>query len=157
MTAMDVFEHYAAGEDVLDEIRTKIERRRLMAGGCTSQSFDCDGGRSSGDASMKLLDYMDNIAALEKQLKREERKRASDRACCVYLAEMLPEQLGQLMIYRYLDGMTIRSCAEAIHYSESHVRRLLSDAETFCRNIELTWWDGIHVPVTVIRHAPTDI
>ncbi len=151
MTAMDVFEHYAAGEDVLDEIRTKIERRRQMASGCTSQSFDCDGGRSSGDASMKLLDYMNNVAALERQLATVARKRASDRACCVYLAEMLPALQGKLMMLRYLDGKTIRSCAEIVHYSESHVRRLLNDAEELCRRIELTWWDGIHVPVTVIR------
>lgn len=151
MTAMEMFEHYAAGEDALDEIRTKIERRRQMAGGCTSQSFDRAGDRSSGDASMRLLDYMNNIDALQKQLTHEESKRASDRACCVYLAEMLPEHLGQLMILRYLDSKTIRACANALHYSESHIRRLLNDAEDMCRNIELIWWDGIHIPVTVIR------
>lgn len=157
MTAMEMFEHFVAGEDVLDEIRTKIERRRQIAAGCTSQSFSSGGGRSSGDASMKLLDYMNNIETLERQLADEERKRACDRACCVYLAEMLPEVYGQLMIFRYLDGKTIRACADATHYSESHIRRLLNEAEAMCRDIELTWWDGIHIPVTVIRHARSDL
>lgn len=156
MTAMEMFEHYVSGEDTLDEIRTKIERRRQIAAGCTSMSFS-SGGRSSGDASMKLLDYMNNIETLERQLIDEERKRACDRICCVYLAEMLPEMYGQLMIFRYLDGKTIKACAEAMHYSESHIRRLLNEAETMCRNIELTWWDGIHIPVTVIRHTQSDM
>jgi len=157
MTAMELFKHYAVGEDVLDEIRTKIERRKQMASGCTSQSFSSGGSRSSGDASMKILDYMNNIEALERQLADEERKRASDRACCVYLAELLPEKHGHLMILRYLDGKTIRACADTTHYSESHIRRLLNEAESMCRDIELTWWDGIHIPVTVIRHTRSDM
>lgn len=152
MTAMEIFEHYAAGEDVLDEIRTKIERCRQIASGCTSQSFDCGGRRSGSNASMKLLDYMNGIDELQKQLIREERKRASDRACCVYLAEMLPAPFGRAMILRYLEGMTIEGCADAMFYSETHTRRILKEAEALCMCIEITWWDGIHTPIAVMRH-----
>lgn len=158
MTAMDVFERYAAAEAELMEIQEKIDRRHALATGTTARPLSHDGGsRGSGDASVRLLDYMGNIEDLEKQKADRERMRDNDRACCMYLAEMLPPMMASIMTRRFLEGKSQRTCAEETGYSVTSIRRLQRHAEGILREIVLIQWDGNHIPIVAIPDGSANI
>ena len=158
MNGLDVFKRYAAADGELRKIKERIKRRRALAEGCTSRPPSPDGGsRSSTDASMRLLDYMSDIEQLQAELEERSAQRERDRACCVYLADMLPTNLGSLMLLRYIEGKSVQACATASAYSVTHTRRLLREAEDICRRMELTLWDGNHIPIVAMTQGPTDM
>lgn len=158
MTALDVFKRYAAATAELRRIQEMIDRREAMATGATARPLTNDGGsRGSGDASMRLLDYCANRDELEDRKRQRIAMRDSDMACCVYLAEVLPPEMGSIMTRRYLEGKRQCDCADAMHYSLSTIRRLQRNAEDMCRRIILTQWDGNHIPVIAILDGDTDM
>lgn len=151
VTGLDVFQRYAAAEAEIRAIDEKIERRRALISGATARPLSPDGGsRGGGDASMRLLDYMANMEEMETERAQRVRMRENDRACCVYLAEMLPRLEAEMAMMRYLDGKTLKSCAKALNYSETTARRILQDLNAMLRCIYLTFWDGEHIPVVAI-------
>lgn len=148
MTALDIFIRAKAAPGEIRMLEEKIERRRALQTSCTSKPLSGDaGGRSSDDASMRLLDYMSDIEDMEHALKARKRQSDADRACCVYLAEMMPDPYGGILTRIYLDGLTQRGCAESLHYSATHIRRMIPEAESFARRMTILLWDGEHAPV----------
>ena len=99
---------------------------------------------------MRLVDYMADLERLEQDLTQLVEQKERDKACCLYLAEGMPEHLGKAMLLRYIDGLPVKLCAEQMNYSVQHYRRLLHDAEEFSRRMELTVWDGNHIPIIAI-------
>lgn len=159
MTALEVFERvFAADSDIMD-IQGKIDRRYALVTGTTARPLSQNTGSSggSGDASMRLLDYMGNVEDLEAKLNDRKVMKENDLACCVYLLEMLPANLAGVMSRRYLEGKSQRTCADELGYSVTSIRRMQKEAEGICRQITLTWWDGKHIPVTAIPDSLADI
>jgi len=159
VTALEVFERFQAADDALSEIQDKIDRRRALATGTTARPLSQNAGSSggSGDASMRLLDYMGTVEELQQQLEDRKAMKENDLACCVYLLEMLPANLAGVMSRRYLEGKSQRTCGEELGYSVTTIRRMQQEAEGICRQIQLTWWDGEHIPVTVMPDGLSDI
>ncbi len=147
MTALEVFERCARADNDIARIEEKIERRRALAMGCTAKPADSQGGGGSKDASMKLVDYMADLEALEDELQKRKNRKAMDIGCAVYLAEQLPDTMGSIMVRCFLCGQVLRDVAGDLGYSMSHIKRMKREAEQACRNIRITWWDGEHVPV----------
>ena len=106
---------------------------------------------------MRLLDYMSNVEDLEQKYSARQRMKENDLACCVYLLEILPPNLAGVMSRRYLEGKSQTICGEELGYSVTTIRRLQREAEEICRKIQLTWWDGNHIPVTAIQDSLADI
>ena len=147
MNALDVFRAYAQDGERMAELEEKIRRREAVAAGGTRPVAQDGGGRSSRDASMRLLDYVDNVEQLRTDLERVRGAREADRACALYLTEMLPDPLGDVLSRVHLEGRSVKEAAKDMGYSTSHVRRLLKEAETMCRAIQIISWDRKHVPV----------
>lgn len=159
MNALDVFERVQAADTELMDIQDKIERRRALATRSTARPTyrNPGGGGGSGDASVRLLDYMSNVEDLEQKYIARQRMKENDLACCVYLLEILPPNLAGVMSRRYLEGKSQKVCGDELGYSVTTIRRLQREAEEICRNIQLTWWDGNHIPVTAIPYSLADI
>lgn len=154
MTALDVFRRCAAADEEIERIRERIERREALATGATARPLSPDGGgHGSGDASMRLLDYVGDVEQLREKLAKRTRQRDMDRACCVYLAEVMPAELGRVMLRLYMDGMRLDAIGAQEHCSLSTVKRLKRRAEALSARIDITWWDGVHVPITAVRDA----
>lgn len=152
MTALDVFRRCAAADREIDQIREKIERREALMTGRTARPLSPDGGgRGSGDASMRLVDYVANIEELRAKLEAREKQKASDVMCCLYLADSLEPRFSEVMKKAYLDHKGLKLIGEEMRYSVSQVKRLKAQAEDMCRSMEITYWDGVHVPLTAIR------
>lgn len=148
MTALDVFKRFADGRKKLSRIEEKIERRRALQISCTSKPMEADSGsHGSGDASMRLLDYVADVDELLDERDAIRHEMETDRACCIYLAECMPDVIGKIMIEIYIGGATMKACADAIGYSVSHMRRLRTEAEDFAGKTVLTYWDGNHIPI----------
>lgn len=151
MNGLDVFLQLDKIDDEIERLTERITRRRALAEGCTSRPLTPDGGgKPSTDASMKLVDYVADIEKLEAKLRDAQTRRDNYAACCVYLAECIPDNLGTVMIDRYVLRYTYSKCGEVMGYSLTHIRRLLAEAENLCKRMELTMWDGIHIPVIAI-------
>ncbi len=159
MTALEVFERFQAADAELSDIQEKIDRRQALATGTTGRPLSQNSGSSggSGDASIRLLDYMSSVEDLERQLDARKAMKENDLACCVYLMEMLPPNLAGVMSRRYLECKSQRTCAEELGYSVTTIRRMQREAEGICQQIQLTWWDGKHIPVTVMPDGLIDI
>lgn len=149
MTAMDVFISYAKHGEWIEELEEKIRRREAMATGSGSRPSDTE-GRSSGDASVRLLDYVGNVEELREKLKAAQAAREEDRGCAIYISEMLPGPMGGVMVRMCLEGKSAREAAEEMGYSVSHVKRLRREAEKLCGNIRIISWDRRHVPVLAV-------
>ena len=151
MTAMDVFRSYVARGERIEALEEKIRRRAaVMTGGTSRPSAAEGGGRGGGDASMRLLDYVGNIEALRAELRSAQTAREEEKACALYLTEMIPVALGDVMARVYLEGREYGDIAEELGYSVSHVKRLRRDAERLCRDIQIISWDRKHVPVLTV-------
>lgn len=159
MTALEVFKRFQAADAELAEIQEKKERRYALTTGTTARPLSQNSGSSggSGDASMRLLDYMGIVDDLERQMEERETMKENDHACCVYLLEMLPPHLAGVMSRRYLECKSQRTCAEELGYSVTTIRRMQREAEGICQQIQLTWWDGEHIPVTAIPNGLIDL
>lgn len=154
MTALDVFRRYAAADKEIEQLEEQIERREALATGSTARPLSPDSGsRGSGDASMRLLDYVANKEELQAKLDTRRQLKEADRACCIYLAETLLPQLAGIMIRVYIEGKGLKQTGAELGYSASQLKRLKRQAETLCQSIEITYWDGNHVPLTAIRNA----
>lgn len=152
MTALDVFRRYADADRVIEGLKEKIERREVMATGCTARPLSADGGgRGSGDASMRLANYVGDVEELRNQLGEKERQKKMDLQCCFFLAEGMSQILGKIMLLRYVENMTIEKISSEIHYSLSQTKRFKRDAEDLSKRTEIVYWDGKNVPLTVIR------
>ena len=148
MTAMDIFRSYAGHGERIEDLEEMIRRREAVATGGTARPSSPDGGsRSSGDASMRLLDYVGNIEGLREELRTSRAALEEDKDCALYLTEMLPEPLGGVMARTYLEGKSAREVAEEMGYSVSHVKRLRREAERLCQGVRILSWDRKHVPV----------
>ena len=148
MTAYEIYARCASAQGDIARIKEKLERRRALATGCTAKPMTQDGGsHGGGDASMRLLDYMADVEQIETELREREKLQEQDRVCCVYIADFLPPVLASIMTHVYLESRPMREVADLIGYSVSHTKRLRREAETLCRKVIITWWDGIHVPV----------
>lgn len=145
MTAMDVFESYKSRGARIARLEEKIKRREAVMTSGTSR-LSGDGGRSSGDASMRLIDYVSNIEELRGALDKAISEREREKACCLYLAEALPGLQADVMARIYLGGMTVREAAGDLGYSASYIKRVKGEAEKMCREITILYWDGVHVP-----------
>lgn len=151
MNGLDVYERYKAAEKQIKRKEEQIARRRALAEGCTSRPLSPDGGiRGSSDASMRLVDFMADVEKVQAEIDEIRAQRVRDKACCLYLAEMLPDNYGELLIRRYINGDSVQECAAGMAYSVTHTRRLLREAEGMCRCIELVAWDGSHIPIVAI-------
>jgi len=159
VTALEVFERFQAADAELLDIQEKIDRRRALATGTTARPLSQNSGSSggSGDASVRLLDYMGTVEDLERQLEARKVMKENDLACCVYLLETLPANLAGVMSRRYLESKSQRTCGEELGYSVTTIRRMQREAEGICRQIQFTWWDGKHIPVTVMPDGIADI
>lgn len=159
MTALEVFERVLVADDDLKDIEDKIVRRRALAVGTTARppSLNSGSGGGSSDASMRLLDYVGSIEELQKQYDARKKMKENDQACCVYLMEMLPSNLAGVMSRRYLERKSQKTCADELGYSVTTIRRMQREAEGICKQIQLTWWDGNHIPVTAIPDGLIDI
>lgn len=154
MTALDVFRRCAAADREIEGLKEKIERREALATGRTARPLSPDGGgRGSGDASMRLVDYVANIEELRAKLVAREAQKKSDMACAIYLAEGMPPSppYGRILISAYVDRMSLKAIAEEMNYSQTQARRLKQQAEEMAANLVITYWDGNHVPLTVYR------
>ena len=148
MTAYDIFRRYQTGGKKAEELTEMIRRREAMATGCGVRPVSSDGGgRGSRDASMRLLDYVGNIEELREKLRICLERREQDRMCCLYLAELLPEVHGGVMVRMVLEGKSLKETGVAMGYSGSHVRRLKKEADDMCRRIRIISWDRVHTPV----------
>lgn len=159
MTAMEFIQHYeAVGEELMD-VEEKIERRHALAKRTTARplSLNKGSGTGSGDGSMRILEYMINVDDLEQKKEECEIKYANYRACCLYLAEMLPPALAGIITRRYLEMKSQQTCAEEMAYSITSIRRLQRQAEEILRDIVIVQWDGVHVPIVAIQQSGTNI
>lgn len=155
MTALDIFRRYQKAGDEISRLEEKIQRREALVMGCTARPLTPDSGGHGGnsDASMRLLDYVANKEELEASLRKKQQSAEADRACCIYLAEMLAPNHADVMVKIYLESKTLKAAAEEMAYSMTHVKRLRKEAEDICKNTEITYWDGKHVPITAIRDS----
>lgn len=145
---MDVFRSYVSEAERIESLEEMIRRREAAATGGGRRSRDPGAGsRSTDDASMRLLDYVDNVERLRADLKRAKKRREEDKDCALYLTEMLPGPLGGVMARTYLEGKSAREAAEEMGYSVSHIKRLRRQAEKLCRGVRILSWDRKHVPV----------
>lgn len=148
MTAMDVFVRYADNRKAVARLEEKIERRRALATGDGSPRLSPDGGsRGSGDASMRLLDYVANVDELLDERNKAQKQMDADRACCVYLAETLDDNYAGVMLRCWLEGMGLKQVADDMGYSVSSIKRIKRAAEELLARIEILYWDGVNVPV----------
>ena len=114
MTALDVFRRYAAADKEIEQLEEQIERREALATGSTARPLSPDSGsRGSGDASMRLLDYVANKEELQAKLDARRQLKEADRACCIYLAETLLPQLAGIMIRVYIEGKGLKQTGAA--------------------------------------------
>lgn len=150
MTALDVFMGYGGREKRIEDLEERIRRREAVATGGGVRAPDADGGRSGEDASMRLLDYVGNVEQLRAELQAARKERDEDKACAIYLTEMLPETMGKLMSRVYLEKQPLKTAAKAMGYSATHARRLLKEAEDICKGMQIVSWDRVHVPVLAI-------
>lgn len=152
MTALDVFRRCGNAEKEIAALEEKIERRRAMAEGNGSVQPNADGGsRGSRDASMRLLDYVANIAELEAKLERRRQAELEDKACCVYLAEQLEDRFGRAMLAVYVEHKGTKAAATEMGYSLSQFKRIRQGAEDICRRMDILIWDRKHVPLVSLR------
>ena len=148
MTALDIFREYGRAAKAAEAIGEKILRREAMATGATARPLSPDGGgRGSGDASMRLVEYVGNIEDLRAQLRDAERRRENLAACCVYLAELLPTASGDYLLRRYVQRKSMGMIAREMGCSESTVKRIREEAERQAAGVVILRWDGEHLPI----------
>lgn len=158
VTALDMFRRYANAKMEIADLEERIERRKSMVMGGAQKPLSHDGGSRGGyDPSMRLLDYVENVEELRKRLEDRKQKRDGERACCLYLAEMLPVSLSNVMVRIYLEEQTLAVCAKEMNYSVSQIKRFKRDAEGICRWMNILSWDGFHVPLISFPQMGTDI
>lgn len=154
MNALDIFRGCAALDEEIDSTRENIERRRALASGCTARPLSPDGGSSgSGDASMRMLDYMSEVEKLEAKIEEKKALRESYRSCCFYLAELLVPTLAKVVLRHYLEHKSIRQIANEIQYSYATVKRYKRQADDNLSLIEILYWDRVHVPMILLREG----
>lgn len=154
MTALDIFRGCAALDEEIDSTLENIERRRALASGCTARPLSPDGGSSgSGDASMRMLDYMEEIEKLEAEVDEKKALRERYRSCCFYLAELLSPTLAKVALRFYLERKTIKRVANELKYSYATIKRYKRQAEDNLRLIEILYWDKVHVPMILLREG----
>lgn len=152
MTGLDVFQECAAADTKIARTREKIERRRALASSCTTRPLSPAGGSSgSGDASMRMLNYVADIEALENDVRRQEAARDAYRGCCLYLAELLPDNLAGVALRYYLEHKGQKVIAAEMDYSQAHIKRLKRNADEELRRIEIIAWDRQHVPLYALH------
>ena len=148
MNALDVFRAYAQDGERIAELEEMIRRREAVATGGGSRPVGQDGGSRSGqDASVRRLDYVGNVEQLRADRDTARGTRDEERACALYLPEMLQDPLGDVLSRVHREGRTVKDAARDMGYSVSHVRRLLKEAETMCKAMKIISWDRKHVPV----------
>lgn len=152
MTALDIFRECAAADGQIARTYERIERRKALATGCTTRPLSPDGGSfGSGDASVRMLNYLADLQALEEDVARQEAAREACRACCLYLADLLSPTLASVALRTYLEHQGTKAIAEEIKYSEATVRRYKRQADEALARIEITHWDRRHVPMVALR------
>lgn len=152
MTALDVFQTCAEMDGRIERIGEKIERRRVLATGLTPKPLSADGGGfGGGDASMRMLDYVAEVETLEREQRDATAKRERYRGCCLYLADLLDEHLSRVALRWYLEHKGIKAIAEELHYSQATIKRYRRQADEQLKHIEITYWDGEHVPIFALR------
>ena len=152
MTALDIFRECARLDGKIGRIEERIERRRALATGCTARPLSPDGGSiGGGDASVRMLDYMADIQALEEDRQRQIAERATYRGCCLYLSDLLEPILAGVALRAYLEHKGTGAIAEEINYSPATVRRYRKQADEALANIEIMHWDKCHVPLYTLH------
>lgn len=147
MTAMDVFADYRRRGERIRTLEERIRRREATAEVKSSARSLEDGSRGGTDGGNRMLDYVGNIEALREELRACRSAREEDRLCALYLADMMPEAMGGVMTRAYLEEKAIRDIAREMCYSESHIKRLKREATAMCEQMQLMYWDRVHVPV----------
>lgn len=148
MTAKDIFRECADATARIARIEEKIERRRAVASGCTTRPLSPTGGGSgSSDPSMKMIDYVAEIAELEADAEALRAELEYIRNSCFYLADMIPDLESSVLLRHYLEGQGIKRIAEEMHYSQSQIRRLKAAGEEMLEGMRVLAWDRVHVPI----------
>lgn len=148
MTALEIYRECESLDRKITRIQERIERRRALATSCTARPLSADGGSSGPrDASGKMLDYVADIEALESEQRKQAAAREITRACCVYLGDLLPDNLAGVALRHYLEHKSYRVIADEMGYSMAHIKRLKGSADEALAGIEITYWDREHVPV----------
>lgn len=147
MTALDIFRECYGLDGKIAKVQERIERRRALATGCTARPMTNDGGSmGASDASMRMLSYVADIEALEAEAQRQAAARESYRACCLYLADMIPDVPAGVALRHYVEHKTLSAIAKDMGYSLAHVKRMKRQADDDLVRIVITSWDRVHVP-----------
>ena len=148
MTALDIFRECGALDKKIDRIQERIERRRALMTGCTARPMTGDGGSmGSSDASMRMLNYVSDIEALQADAREQEAARDACRASCLYLADMIPDIPAGVALRHYVEHKSMTVIATEMGYSLTHVKRLKRAADDDLSGIVITYWDHVNLPV----------
>lgn len=136
MDAMKVFELCRSYADEARRLNQSIKQRRAALNSIAPPQADPNGGSRSQGAHDKLPRLLADIDAAQKALEvLKQRHKAEVCAACILL-DALPEAESSVAYSYYVESLRTSFIAKNMRYSETYVRKLLTNARKSLRDID---------------------
>lgn len=128
MTAYEELKYIKVLHDKIQEQRFYIEELRQSMSGVTGIKYDKEAVQTSGSAD-PMLDTMIKIEKAQEILLKLELSWLSWKVSCIdRIHSMEDPDLQRLLYLVYIDGLTLKQCADRMCWSYGYTRNRHSDA-----------------------------